>query len=272
MSQQSTPTKRERRDAARAQRLEHKQAAAAGSARRKRLIQLGALLAAAVVIVVAAIAISSGGSSDKSSGAGAGGTLQGVAETASLLSGIPQKGITLGNATAPVTIVEFADPQCPFCKDYTLNEMPALVEKYVRTGKAKMELRLLSFIGPDSVTAAGALTAAGQQDKLWSATDLFYRNQGEENTGYVTDNFLTEVLTGAGADAKKAVAAAGSPAVSEELAAAKTLSSRYDVTGTPTVLVGPTGGEFEKSGGAGLPTAATVSKQVDAALAAKGGK
>jgi protein-disulfide isomerase len=272
MSQQNTPTKRERRDAARTQRLEQEQAAAAVDARRKRLTQLGALLAAAVVVVVVAIVISSGGSEKKSSGAGTGGALQGVAETKSLFAGIPQKGITLGNPNAPVTIAEFADPQCPFCKDYTLNEMPALVEKYVRTGKAKMELRLLTFIGPDSVTAAGVLTAAGQQNKLWNATDLFYRNQGEENSGYVTDDFLTEVLTGAGADAGKAIAGAGDPAVSQEIAAAKTLSSRYGVTGTPTVLVGPTDGDLKKSGGEGLPTAAGVGKQVDAALAAKSGE
>ncbi|HEX5924149.1 MAG TPA: thioredoxin domain-containing protein [Baekduia sp.] len=271
MSQQNTPTKRERRDAARAERLAHEQAAAAGAVRRKRLIQLGALFAAAVVIVVVAIAVSSGGSSKKPSGAGAGGALQGVAATKSLLNGIPQKGITLGNPNAPVTIVEFADPQCPFCKQYTLNEMPSLVEKYVRTGKAKMELRLLTFIGPDSVTAAGVLLAAGRQDKLWNATDLFYRNQGEENTGYVTDDFLTKVLTGAGADAAKVIAGAGDPAASQEIAAAKTLSSRYGVTGTPTILVGPTGGDL-KTDGEGLPTAAGVSKLVDAALAAKGGR
>lgn len=271
MSQQNNPTKRERRDAARAQRLEQEQAAAAGDARRKRLIRLGALLAAAAVVVIVAIAISSGGSDEKSSGAAAGGELQGVAETKSLFAGIPQKGITLGDPDAPVTIAEFADPQCPFCKDYTLNEMPSLVEKYVRTGKAKMELRLLTFIGPDSVTAASVLLAAGQQDKLWNATDLFYRNQGEENSGYVTDDFLTEVLTGAGADAEKAIAGAGDPVVSQEIAAAKTASSRYNVTGTPTVLVGPTGGEL-KSAGEGLPTAASIGKQVDAALAAKSGQ
>jgi protein-disulfide isomerase len=272
MSQQNSPTKRERRDAARAQRLAHEQAATAGAARRKRLTQLSALLATAIIIVVVAVVVSSGGSSKTSSGAGTGGALQGVAATKSLLGGIPQKGITLGNANAPVTIVEFADPQCPFCKEYTLNEMPALVEKYVRTGKAKMELRLLTFIGPDSVTAAGVLTAAGQQDKLWNAADLFYRNQGEENSGYVTDDFLTKVLTGAGADAGEAIAAAGDAAVSQEIAAAKTLSGRYGVTGTPTVLVGPTGGDLKKSGGAGLPTAASVGKQVDAALAAKSGQ
>ncbi|HEV7492743.1 DsbA family protein [Baekduia sp.] len=271
MSQQNTPTKRERRDAARAQRLEHEQAAAGVAARRKRLTQLGALLAAAVVIVIVAIAVSSGGSSKKSSGAGAGGALQGVAATKSLIGGIPQQGITLGNANAPVTIVEFADPQCPFCKEYTLNEMPAVVQKYVRTGKAKMELRLLTFIGPDSVTAAGVLSAAGQQNKLWNSADLLYRNQGEENSGYVTDAFLTKVLTGAGADAAKAIAGAGSSAVSQEIAAAKTLSDRYGVTGTPTILVGPTGGQL-KTDGEGQPTAAGVGKLVDAALAAKGGR
>jgi protein-disulfide isomerase len=230
------------------------------------------LLAAAVVIVVVAIAISSGGSSKKSSGAGAGGGLVGVAETKRLIGGIPQQGITLGDADAPVTIVEFADPQCPFCRDYTLNELPTLIEKHVRTGKAKMELRLLTFIGSDSVTAAGVLSAAGQQDKLWNATDLFYRNQGEENSGYVTDDFLTKVLTGAGADADKAIAGAGDPAVSQEIAAANTLTSRYDVTGTPTVLVGPTGGDLKADKAESLPTAAGVGKLVDAALAAKGGQ
>jgi protein-disulfide isomerase len=272
MSQPNTPTKRERRDAARAQRLAQEQAAAAGDARRKRLIQLGALLAAAAVVVVVAIVISSGGSEKRSSGAGSGGALQGVAETKSLFDGIPQKGITLGNPNAPVTIAEFADPQCPFCKEYTLNEMPALVEKYVRTGKAKMELRLLTFIGPDSVTAAGVLLAAGQQNKLWNATDLFYRNQGEENSGYVTDDFLTKVLTGAGADAEKAIAAAGDPAVSQEIGAAKTLASRYGVTGTPTILVGPTGGDLKADKAESQPTAAGVGKLIDAALAAKGGQ
>jgi protein-disulfide isomerase len=272
MSQQNNPTKRERRDAARAERLEHEHAADAAAARRKRLTQLGALLVVAVVIVVVAVVVSSGGGSKKASGAGAGGGLQGAAATKSLIGGIPQRGITLGSAKAPVTIVEFADPQCPFCKAYTLNEMPALVQKYVRTGKVKMELRWLTFIGPDSVTAAGVLQAAGQQDKLWNAADLLYRNQGEENSGYVTDAFLTKILDGAGADAAKAISGAGDPAVGAAIGAAKTLASRYGVTGTPTILVGPTGGDLKADAAESQPTAAGVSKLVDAALAAKGGQ
>ena len=224
------------------------------------------------MIVVVAIVVSSGGSDEEVRRRRRWRRVQGVAETKSLIGGIPQNGITLGNPNAPVTIVEFADPQCPFCKEYTLNEMPALVQKYVRTGKAKMELRLLTFIGPDSVTAAGVLLAAGQQNKLWNATDLFYRNQGEENSGYVTDDFLTKVLTGAGADAEKAIAGAGDPAVTQEIGAAKTLASRYGVTGTPTVLVGPTGGDLKADKAESQPTAAGVGKLVDAALAAKGGQ
>ncbi|HWH93728.1 MAG TPA: thioredoxin domain-containing protein [Baekduia sp.] len=234
---------------------------------RKRVLQLGGLLAAALVIVAVAIVISSGGADGGSSSSGG---VQGAAQTMSLIGGIPQQGITLGKPGAPVTIVEFADPQCPFCKDYTLNEMPAVVQKYVRTGKAKMELRYLTFIGPDSLTAGRVLEAAGQQGKLWEASDLLYRNQGEENSGYVTDDFLSSILDAAGADSAEALGAAGSSAVSEQLGEAKTLASRYAVGSTPTILVGPTGGELKKDGES-APTAAGVGKLVDAALAAKGG-
>jgi protein-disulfide isomerase len=266
MSNEPTPSKRERREAARTERIEQERTAAAGDARRRRLLQLGGLLALAVVVVVVAVVVSSGGGSKKKSTNGA---VDGATATTKLIGGIPQSGITLGKADAPVTIVEFADPQCPFCKEYTLNELPTVIDKYVRTGKAKMELRLLTFIGPDSVVAAGVLEAAGQQGKLWSAADLFYRNQQEENSGYVDDAFLTKVLTGAGANAKTAIAAAGSSYVSGQIGAATTLASRYGVDSTPTVLVGPTGGDLKKAS-AQSPTAADIGKLVDAALAAKG--
>jgi protein-disulfide isomerase len=266
MSQDATPTKRERRDAARTERLERERAAAAAGTRRKRLLTLGGLVGAAVVIVIAAVLISSGGSSTSSNPDG---DLVGVAETKALIGGIPQSGVTLGKPDAPVTIVEFADPQCPFCRDYTVDEMPAVVQKYVRTGQAKMELRYLTFIGPDSVKAASVLAGASQQNKLWESSDLFYRNQGEENSGYVTEDFLTKVLTGAGADADKAIAAAGSPAAAQQLAEAKTLASKYAVEGTPTILVGPTGGELKKDP-EGQPTAAGIGRLVDAAAAKAG--
>jgi protein-disulfide isomerase len=268
MSEQPNSTKRQRREAARSQRLAREQAAAAGEARRRRLLQLGGLLAVAAAIVIVAVLISSGGGKKNASSSGGG--IQGVAATKSLLGGIPQSGITLGKASAPVTVVEFADPQCPFCKDYTLKEMPAIVQKYVRTGKAKMELRLMTFIGPDSVTAAHALEGAGAQNKLWNALDLFYRNQGPENSGYVTDAFLRSVLSGAGANPDQAIKQAGTPAVAQELGAVTTLASRYAVNSTPTILVGPSGGTLKKDTEP-APTAAGVGKLIDAAAAGKSG-
>jgi protein-disulfide isomerase len=270
MSQNPSPTKRERRDAARQDRLAREQADHAAQTRRKRLLTLGGLLGVAVVIVVAAVLISSGGD-DKGSTAGGGGdpsAIQGAADTKALIGGIPQSGITLGKADAPATIVEFADPQCPYCKDYTLNEMPKVVQDYVRTGKAKMELRLLTFIGPDSVKGASVLQAAAAQNRFWEAADLFYRNQGEENSGYVTDAFLTGVLKAAGADADRAISGAGATTVSQALGEAKTLASRYAVDSTPTVLVGPTGGELAKV--SGTPTAAAIGALVDKAAAKAG--
>lgn len=269
MSQNPSPTKRERKDAARAERQERAHAEEAAAARRKRLGVLGGLVAAAVAIVLVAVLISSGGSDDKSSGGGGdASSIQGVAETKALIGGIPQDGITLGQADAPVTIVEFADPQCPFCAEYTVNEMPKVVQDYVRTGKAKMQLRWLNFIGQDSVKAAAVLQSAAAQDKMWEAADLFYRNQGQENSGYVTDDFLTAVLDGAGADAAKAISGAGDAKVSQGIAEAQTLSSRYGVDSTPTVLVGPTGGELTKVDG--TPTTAAIGELVDKSAAKAG--
>jgi protein-disulfide isomerase len=229
--------------------------------RTNRVAQLAGLLALAAVIVVVAIVVSSGGG--KKAPTPASGGLSGVAESHALLDGIRQSGITLGIAKAPVTIIEFADPQCPFCRDYTLNEMPAVVQKYVRTGKAKMELRLLTFIGPESVTAGRALEAAGLQNRMWTATDILYHNQGPENSGWVTDAFLRQVLSAAGADPAKALSQASSSAVTQELGAAQTAASRYGVSSTPTILVGKTGGTPTKADS----TAASIGALVDAALA-----
>ncbi len=269
MSQNPSPTKRERKESARAERLDRERADAAAAARRKRLATLGGLLVAAVVIVVAAVLISSGGDDKTSGGGGDPSAIAGAADTKALIGGIPQKGITLGRADAPVTIVEFADPQCPFCKEYAVDELPTVIKDYVRTGKAKMELRYLTFIGPDSIKAANVLEAAGQQNKFWEATDVFYRNQGEENSGYVDDAFLTGVLKAAGADSAKALNAAGSSAVAQQIGEAKTLASRYAVDSTPTILVGPTGGDLKKV--AGTPTAASIGQLVEQSGGGKAG-
>jgi protein-disulfide isomerase len=109
------------------------------------------------------------------------------------LSGIPQNGRTLGAPDANVTLVEWADPQCPACRFYTEEFFPTVVDEYVRPGRVKTEFRGFPFIGEDSVTAYQFLLAAGEQRKLWDLQEAMYRNQGGENDGWVTDELIREL-------------------------------------------------------------------------------
>jgi protein-disulfide isomerase len=233
-------TRKEQRQQARAEREAREAAERAKAQRNTRMLQLGGALLAAAFIVVVAILISSSGSSKK--GGSAKGNATGQSQTAQLLGGIPQQGLTLGKPDAPVTITEFADLQCPFCRDYTINTFPSIVAKYVRSGKAKMVFQNYAFIGPDSLTAARAAEAAGAQNKLWNFIDVFYNNQGQENTNYVTDPFLTKIAKGAGVDPSKMLADRSDPKVDTSIAQAQQAAQKAGVNSTPTfILRGPNG-------------------------------
>jgi protein-disulfide isomerase len=225
-------SRREQREHARAERQAAEQAEAAQAARRKRLLQLGGILGVVVIGVVIAVVVASGGS-DK----GGGGT-EGAKTTASLFAGIPQQGQTLGNANAPVTMQEFADLQCPFCREYTLNVLPDLIPRYVSTGKVKMVFRPLVFLGEDSEPAARATLAAGKQNLSWQYADAFYRNQEQENSGYVTDDFLRKIgKLVPGLDVEKMMSDMNAADVTRALARDDALSRRLKVEGTPTFFL-----------------------------------
>jgi protein-disulfide isomerase len=250
------PSRKERRDAARRDRVERETALAAAAARRRRLARLGAVLAGAAVVVAVLVVVSASGSGTKRAArTAASGPVAGARESSALLAGIPQHGLTLGSPKAPVRVVEFADLQCPFCRDYSTAVMPRLVRTYVRPGKVRMEFRSLAFIGPDSERAARVAQAAGRQDKLWNVVDLAYRNQGKENSGWATDAVLRR-LAGAvpGLDVGRVFAARDSAGVTAELEAADTLATASGVQSTPTFLVGR-GSSLKAVDAAGLPAA-----------------
>ena len=124
-----------------------------------------------------------------------------------MLDGIPQDGVTLGDADAPATVVEFADLQCPFCGEFARKAFPDVVDQRVRSGDIRYELRLISFLGQDSKEAAQVAAAATLQNKLFDFAETFYLNQGEENSGYVTPDFLQQVADSTpGLDADQAIA------------------------------------------------------------------
>lgn len=230
-------SREERKRAAREARIETERRDAAAAQRRRRLTQLGGIVLGAAAIVAILIAVSSGGGSK---------TQPSSAQPAStLLTGIPQKGLTLGNAKAPVTIVEFNDMQCPICRDYQSVVFPELVQRYVRTGKVRMEMRLQSFIGPDSVTAGRAVAAAAKQNLAWTFAESFYANQGQENSGYVTRDFVKSIATATpGLNHSKLVTDASSPAAAQTLTEGKSAFAARSLTGTPSFLIGRTGGQL----------------------------
>jgi protein-disulfide isomerase len=239
----STETRKERRATARAER--DRAAQAARARQRQRLWILGGVAALAVVIAIVAVLASSSGSGGKKR-LQAGEKVPGQKETAALFAGIPQRGIQLGNPRAPVTMVEFADLQCPYCRQYTEQSLATLVNTYVRPGKVTMIFRNVSFLGTDSARAAQMAGAASLQNKLWPFIDLFYANQQEENSGYVTDDFLRRIGSGvAGLDVTRAMNDRGLPVVQRMMDEAQTQWQSNGFSGTPSFMVGPTGGRLE---------------------------
>jgi protein-disulfide isomerase len=216
-----------------------------GSDRRQRRLQLlGVTVGAAAALVAIAIAVSSGRPSSHELKAGA--PPPGAAQVTARFAGIPQRGTALGDPKAPLTFVEFADLKCPVCREYTLSALPTLVDRYVRTGKVRMVMLLQHFVGDrdgDSERAARMALAAAEQNRLWQFADLFYINQRDESTTYVTDPFLRAIAAGVpGLDVQQALAARDSPAIANELKQASAEFNSAGFTGTPSFAVGRAGG------------------------------
>jgi protein-disulfide isomerase len=199
----------------------------------RRLTLFSLLVGAAAAIVVVAILVSSSGPDSKAPRKAS------VRDVTAILRGIPQDRLTLGDPKAPVLLVEFADLQCPYCRQFAAESWPDIVRRYIRTGKVKMELRLTAVLGEDSAKANKAVMAAGLQNRMWDASMRFYDVQGQENSGYVTDRFLRGVLGGVhGLDTARALKERTSPAVRDELGAVYSMQRRYGVSSTPTLMIG----------------------------------
>ena len=97
---------------------------------------------------------------------------------------------SLGAADAPLTLIEFSDYQCPFCRRFMETTLPELQRDYINTGKLRYVFRdfPLDRLHPQARKAAEAARCAGEQGKYWEMHDLLFRNQKalqvESLTGY----------------------------------------------------------------------------------------
>lgn len=193
------------------------------------------VIAAAAIVVAALLVVLSqlGGTGGSSSGGDVG----------KLYSGIPQNGATLGKAGAPVTVYLYEDFQCPYCGQFSRQTFPKLVKNYVKSGKVKVVSEPLAFLGPDSQKAATAALAAGKQNHYWSYYSLLFENQEQENSGYITDDFLKGLARKTpGLDVNEWDKQRMGGSFGSELQAAQSKAISSKVNSTPTlVLSGPKG-------------------------------
>lgn len=198
-----------------------------GASRRNLLIAFALAIVAAAALVAFAFLLR-----DPSP------TLEVVPNPVVNLTGIPENDTVLGEPSAKVTLIEYADQQCPGCRYYTLAIFPALVNEYVRRGKVKMRYHGYPFIGSDSKKALRFLLAAGLQDRLWQLQEALYRYQGRENGGWVTDDLIRTLAAKIpGLDVEKLFADAESMAIEEKADAQNASADAAGIPGTPTFFL-----------------------------------
>jgi len=98
-------------------------------------------------------------------------------------SGISVSASAMGQSNAPVTIEEWADLQCPACRQFAIGTEPELRTAYIATGKVRFVFHHLAFIGQESIWAGEAVECAGEQNRFWDLHDRLYAVQGGENSG-----------------------------------------------------------------------------------------
>jgi len=95
-----------------------------------------------------------------------------------------------GDPNASVTIVEFADFQCPFCGRFATGAGRQIEETYVQQGQVRMGYQHFAFLGPESLWAAEASECAAEQGKFWEYHDYLFEHQAGENQGAFTRDNL----------------------------------------------------------------------------------
>lgn len=255
------------KEEARARRLAEEQARAERARRDRRIRLVGGIVLGAVILVGILIAVNSGGGKKGGlqTGTQANSTAAAVTQ---MFAGIPQSGATLGNPNAPVTMTYFGDYECPVCQAFTLQGgFPQLVANDVRAGKVKVVYKSFCTAtcnGPNpniftSQQVAGL--SAGKQSKFWNYTELFYRQQGQEDTGYVTQSYLTglaQQIPGLNLSAWQT--GLNDPTLAAQVQSDQNTAKSVGVSGTPTLLFqGPKG---QASPSASVPTYAQLEQAV----------
>lgn len=111
------------------------------------------------------------------------GNIQTTPPASTLPPTITQNGHVRGLASAPVTIEEWADFQCPACGQFARATEPQLLSSYVAKGQVSIAFHHFAFLGQESSWASEAAECASEQGKFFEYHDKLYASQAGENRG-----------------------------------------------------------------------------------------
>lgn len=149
---------------------------------------------------------------------------------------------SIGAADAPVVMIQYADYRCPFCSLFEQTTLPIITSEYIDQGLVRFEYRDMPVFGEQSVAAAVAGRAAGNQGKFWEFMNVVSAN-GVAEGGHpdLPRERLIAFAEQAGVpDMEKFVADLDDPALLQAVMADQAEGSQLGVSNVPTFLVGDT--------------------------------
>ena len=154
---------------------------------------------------------------------------------------IPGDPTALGDPQAPVVLVEYSDLRCPFWGIYARDTLPILVKEYVDTGKVRVEWRDFPVFGQESIDAAVADRAAGEQGKFWQFNAATYAHAPERAHLELTKASLLQLARDVGVpDMARFETDLTSPVLLARVNADAKEAYSIGATGTPLFLVNGT--------------------------------
>ncbi|MDJ0322654.1 thioredoxin domain-containing protein [Cryobacterium sp. PH31-AA6] len=213
--------------------------ASSGSPRRGRVYLIASAVAIVVVLGVGFAAQS--GTAEQGSTAG-GTSEQGSDEpTIDMSRRIDGDPTAFGNRNAPVVLVEYSDYRCPFCGVYARDTLPVLIDEYVKSGKVRIEWRDFTVFGQQSIDAAVAGRAAGNQGLFWEFNAAVYKDAPERAHIDLPRERLLQIGRDIGVpDMARYEGDLSSPALLKLVTADTAEAQAIGATGTPLFLVNST--------------------------------
>lgn len=202
----------------------------ARKAQRNRMLIIGGVILAAVVVVGALIAL---GSRPQPAG---------DFTTVPTQTWPQANGKSMGPADAKVVLTEYADFQCPVCKQFHEQVFQKIVDQYVKTGKVRYEYKHFIVIdgnvgGTKSRHSAEASECAADQNKFWDYFSILFANQGAEGSEALSDTRLRAFAQSIGLDMDKFNSCFNSGQDSQRVEEDNRSAVNLKLQGTPTLLV-----------------------------------